>query len=536
MDRYSLLQRGLFPETLPPCFTTEDLKRALRGITPTIRSREFRRRQADYVRYNGTKHDRSRRYFGTPHPIAYFHVADFIHNHWTTFETKFNTSPFSVSRPKVGRSTDDRAVIIPSLSELTSEASRNLGHAPYVLKTDIAQFFPSIYTHSIPWAAHGIDAAKGESAPNASSLPFNALDFFVRNCQLAETRGVLVGPDAFRLVAEFIASGIDEALQARVGEHIVGAARHVDDFYIGLRSETDALIVLSALRELLQRYNLNVNDSKTKIMSALEPLNELWAQDLREQSRKLRQWGAGITTTGDEVILFLTRALQLAGQLNSDSPVKIALRTFDQIKGYTRNWWPVIEPYLQRIIFHHPHCIDYAALLVVKRFAIGESIDKEGWSAAAEELLKRHLAFNHHHEILWLVWMLLATEQPLSADLVMALCNNPNAHIRALMIAAASNGHVKGRLPLRLGSRLSSQDDGWLTGLVARATGYSGAQFSGDYADEFTHLANRHIVLIDLDAHVRSVRAADVHAISRTRYGYDNDDDDDDYAHDDDPF
>jgi len=42
---------------------------------------------------------------------------------------------------------------------ITSEASKRIGFSPYILKTDIAQFFPSIYTHSIAWSAHGIEQA-----------------------------------------------------------------------------------------------------------------------------------------------------------------------------------------------------------------------------------------------------------------------------------------------------------------------------------------------------------------------------------------
>lgn len=123
-DRYSLLQKGLFPETLPPCFTAVDLKRAMRGITEKVRTKELHKRSSDYVRYSGTKHDRSRRYFGTPNPISYFYVADFISRNWKPFEERFKSSPFSVSQPAIGKQSDDRPIIIPSLSELTTEASK----------------------------------------------------------------------------------------------------------------------------------------------------------------------------------------------------------------------------------------------------------------------------------------------------------------------------------------------------------------------------------------------------------------------------
>ncbi len=528
MDRYSLLQKGLFPETLPPCFTTVDLKRAMRGIVPAVRAKALHKRPTDYVRYNGTKHDGNRRYFGSPNPISYFYVSEFIAARWDEFLDRFSASPFSVSRPRLGRATDDRPVIIPSLSELTTEASKKIGHSPFILKTDIAQFFPSIYTHSISWAAHGISRSKSDTDPASSELYFNRLDFFVRNCQMAETRGVLVGPDAFRLVSEYVVGGLDQELIDAVGDEIVGAARHVDDYYIGLRSESSALLVLSKLREILQRYSLNVNDGKTKVLSGLEPLNDLWAQSLRKEARDLPRFGQHIV---DDVLLFVNRAVELSANLKSDSPVKIALRALDQSKSYNAHYWHHIEPYLQRIIFHHPHCIDYVALIVAKRVAIGEDIDKSGWTSAVHDLLRRHLAFNHHHEVVWLLWLSLCCELHLPEDLIAALVANPNAYIRALVIAGFTSGRIARRPKMSLGSRLPSTDQSWILNLHARSAGYSKASFSGAMAGEFEHLADRSVKLIDIQEHLDKVKRGTSHAISRTRYGYDGDDEDADPDH-----
>jgi hypothetical protein len=233
-DRYGLLQRGLFPETLPPCFTSADLKRGLRGVVRDLNAKAFHKRTTDYVPYNGTKHDGSRRFFASPNPIAYFHVASFIAKHWPMFAERFGSSPFSVSQPKLAPNTADRPIIIPSLSELTTIASAKLRYCSHILKTDIAQFFPSIYTHSIVWSAHGIEAAKRDQNADSQEVFFNSLDFFVRNCQRGETRGILVGPDAFRLIAEYVAAGLDSELHEALGTQIVGAARHVDDYYIGV--------------------------------------------------------------------------------------------------------------------------------------------------------------------------------------------------------------------------------------------------------------------------------------------------------------
>lgn len=84
---------------------------------------------------------------------------------------------------------EDRAIKVPSLSELSKHASKNLRYAPFILKADIAQCFPSLYTHSIAWAAHGIEQSKADTNKNSSVNTFNALDFFIRNGQKGNTRG-----------------------------------------------------------------------------------------------------------------------------------------------------------------------------------------------------------------------------------------------------------------------------------------------------------------------------------------------------------
>jgi hypothetical protein len=439
LERYALLSRGLFPETLPPCFTSSDIKRSLRGIVPATRAKALHRRPTDYVRYSSTKHDGSRRYFGTPNPVLYFYISEFISQHWNDFSQRYASSPFSVSVPRLATADADRPIIIPSLSELTSQASKNIGPSPFILKTDIAQFFPSIYTHSIPWAAHGIEAAKLDTSEASLQNYFNKLDFLTRNCQQAENRGILVGPDAFRLVAEYIAVGIDLSLRERVGDRIVGGARHVDDYYLGLRNETDGLIVLSALRDILQRYGLNINDSKTRILSGLDPLNELWAQELRRDARRLNSPLIG----SDEVIILITKAIDLAKIVGSESPIKIALRGLDQTRAYSRAWWDVIEPYLQRIAFHYSHSLDYICLLVVKRHSIQEDIDRAGWSSTVASLIRRHLAFNHHHEIVWLLWLAFSCGLEVAQDLIDEVSGNDNAHIRALLVQAFVDGKLR---------------------------------------------------------------------------------------------
>ncbi|MBZ9603335.1 RNA-directed DNA polymerase [Phyllobacterium chamaecytisi] len=518
-NRYWLIAKGFFPETLPPCFVSSDFQRAIRGIVADIDDKKFHKRPTEYIRYSGTKHDGNRRFFGTPHPISYFYVSTFVHKHWKKFERQFQISPFSVSAPKIPGNNADRSIQVSSLSEIAAQAQIKLRYAPYILKTDISQFFPSIYTHSISWAAHGIEASKADQSPKSNDLIFNQLDFFTRNCQSAQTRGVLVGPDAFRPIAEFVASSIDKSLHASVGNLIVGAVRHVDDFYIGLRTESDALVVLSQLRETLQKFELQINDSKTRIYNSLDPINDLWAQEIRKLTRETNSWHS----SREDLIYTLDRSLRISSEIGSQSPIKIVLRHLDQIKVYDRDHWDVVESYLQRICHHHPHCIDYVALLVVKRKAIGGQIDSSGWQEACQYLLLMHLAFNHHHEIVWLLWLLLSCRIDISDHVADELSKSQNGHVQALLLYAYKDERLRKKPSIKFASKLFTEDADWLTNLVARSIGITKASFSGKFASEFEHLADRKLALIDIEGYVSRLGERPSRAISRTRYGYDDD-------------
>jgi hypothetical protein len=150
---------------------------------------------------------------------------------WKTFERQFADSPFSISTPQPAEDDTARAIIVTPLSEVSTLAGRKVRHSPFILRADIAQFFPSIYTHTIAWAAHGKERCKKDRNPDSLANRFNRLDFFVQNAQSGQTRGVLIGPDAYRVISEFVAVKIDQELFDRCDKLIIGAARHVDDFY-----------------------------------------------------------------------------------------------------------------------------------------------------------------------------------------------------------------------------------------------------------------------------------------------------------------
>lgn len=527
VHRDSLLKKGFFPEILPPCFDSTDLPRAFRGIVGALKEHEFHRgRSTQYSRITGTKHDGNRRPYATPNPIPYFGVAQFISHNWKKINRGLSSGTFGISEPRIGSPKDDRSILIPPLSELSESLSKNIKYAPYIVKTDISQYFPSIYTHSISWVAHGIIQSKDDRNPKSKLNKFNALDWFCQQCQDGQTRGLLIGPDAFRIIAEYIATDIDRKLRERASTIIIGAVRHVDDYYIGVRSEVDGITTLSHLRQILQEYELQLNDSKTKIIPGTTPMDDIWAQNLRRLSQEEYH-------SYDRSSHLIDVAIEESSRINSESPLKLILRRLDIDEVYYSTIWGKIEQKLQRALYHFPHCIDYICLLVAKRFATDGDIDISGWKDTISLNLNKHIKFEHHHEITWLVWLSSVCNIYLSDDLIIGASKIDNPHINALIIAAYTNGMIQAKPPISFGNRLNSTRSDWLPNIIARSFGYTKSSFSGQLKDEFEHLSQKKLILIDFNKHIASMKDRKMEAISRSKYGYDSIDDDeeeDDWA------
>ncbi|WP_111474389.1 RNA-directed DNA polymerase [Methylobacterium sp. XJLW] len=525
-----LMEKGLFPETLPPCFDSSGIIKAFHGIISEINDRSLHKgRFTRYARYVGTKHDGNRRFYATPNPVSYLPIAQFLQSHERTLFRQYNKSAFSISAPQISEPSADRAISISSLSELSGRLSGKIRYAPYLLKTDIAQFFPSIYTHVIPWVAHGISSAKIDQNRHSKSVTFNKLDWYCQQCQNSQTRGIPIGPDAFRMIAESIACEIDKQLAQRAEKYIIGAVRHVDDYYIGIKSEFDAAIVLSTLRDVLQNFELQINDAKTRIVSGLEPIDDIWAQRLRAlDASPFSLDGPG---------RLLDEAYAQSRAINSESPMKLALRRLDQLRCYeSSSHWTRIQNQLQRIAFHFPHSLDYICLLAVKRFAISGEIDIDGWSEVASALISRHADFGHHHEICWMLWLVSCCRLNVPRAIIDRVSNIRDTHTSALLIAAYVSGRISHKPAIAFPKKLSSTDENWLHNTVARSDEFVKSSFGGPLSGEFEHISSRHVRLIDFEKHLSAVALENANAISRSKYGYDLEDSDEDYTDKDDEY
>lgn len=140
-----------------------------------------------------------------------------------------------------------------------NEAKRIIasGEYSYVVVTDIADFYPSIYLHNIETALREAVAESGKM------LHAEVLIRVIKGMHVSQThKGLPIGPQFSRPIAELILNEVDNILIKNGIKFI----RYVDDYRIFCKSETMAYRTLSFIaQKLYDLRNLKLNESKTNI-------------------------------------------------------------------------------------------------------------------------------------------------------------------------------------------------------------------------------------------------------------------------------
>ena len=152
------------------------------------------------------------------------------------------------------------------------------GEYNYVVITDIADFFPSIYFHNIETVLGECVQLSGKSSHVKSLLNM------VKAMHLCQThKGLPVGPQFSRPIAELILDSVDRELY----ENGIKFIRYVDDYKFFCESESDAykkLIFLS--QKLYDSTNLKLNGHKTKILP-IEIFQEKYINTTKENEKNI---------------------------------------------------------------------------------------------------------------------------------------------------------------------------------------------------------------------------------------------------------
>lgn len=269
-----LLNTGYFPESniLPPSFKIHDFKLKDKPYNRNVK--DLARRQLASISY--PKSLLTDRVFAVQDPRNYHDIVFYLHSEWENILNRLfpeNTKIFSYSMPipidtknqgSVGSLRSGRMIyewIQMAESDLVIDATSY----KYLAKTDITNFYCSVYTHSVAWAIAGSRETAFEDKDFA--LFGNKIDKLLQYSNDARTNGIPIGSALSDLIAELLLSWVDEKVSLELAELDFLAVRFKDDYRILCNTENDAKKVLSTISDELNKINLSLNETKTHIFS-----------------------------------------------------------------------------------------------------------------------------------------------------------------------------------------------------------------------------------------------------------------------------
>lgn len=203
------------------------------------------------------------------HPLIYVNLVNFI-----TIEKNWNKILELLNKPKkiiyctslpvesFKRDKDTKGVILNWWKNFEQLQIKKSMEYKYCMHTDISNCYPSIYTHSIPWAIMGKEDAKARKGDNCFG---NNLDELIRHMQYGQTNGIPQGSVLMDLIAEIVLNGVDLEIEKKLTEYKgrVEIFRYRDDYRIFGNTIEDVHEVTKYISEILSTWNFSLNSNKT---------------------------------------------------------------------------------------------------------------------------------------------------------------------------------------------------------------------------------------------------------------------------------
>jgi hypothetical protein len=269
-----LLKQGYYPEpyVVPPCFTISNFKLLEEKIETKAYDDKWQTKHLAEISFPKT--GLVQRTFGIMHPKIYHDIVwelmdswDDILTHIFNHENQIYSYSFPVSIPKDdGSKLRSGRMIYEFLEMAEKDLTAEAHNFKYLAKVDITNFYNSVYTHTISWAWIGdrIEALKDSGLYEKLGTRLDKLFQYAND---KRTNGIPVGPVLSDLVVEIILVERDIVISKKVEELKIQflATRFKDDYRFLCHSEQDCRSIIKIVIEVLNEFNLQVNEKKTNI-------------------------------------------------------------------------------------------------------------------------------------------------------------------------------------------------------------------------------------------------------------------------------
>ncbi len=436
-----LISHGFFAPELPPCFISDDLARYRESLWNAVES---------VPRLNNARHPGAKQFISEPawfyfprygrddrkhaviNPISYLAISKVLADNFVQLRSVSRSSRFSTS-PLVFDWVGSRAVFRPSI-DLRDDFRVNLAtrHERYVA-ADIRAFFHSVYTHSIPWAIYG----KPWSKRNRQISHYgNLLDLFCRNAQDGQTIGLPVGPDTSRLIAEVIASAVDQKLSEIVEIEDLDASRYIDDYTIAVASGMSGDGVIAAVRQAAAFFELELNNDKSSVELTSSRPSTGWKQAaLAHVPRNDR-------TTNS----FLRFFYEVGRVCNEHPELNVEKFAFQNARSAFVNAdeWSALQSHLINAYRRNSTLVSLLVEVLVLREIEHGDLERAKLSGFLERRLPELAQENRTGEIIWLLLLVVRLELELPSSRLAPLFQLENSMVALMLTYAANQGTLSG--------------------------------------------------------------------------------------------
>ena len=471
MNTYEILARGYLPKELPPPFTSESLANAVQANRQNLPTNfSCTPGGQGNVRSRPTVHNLARvgilrRRLSIPNPINYFQLADAIDTNRQALLQHVTSSKLSLTTPQAAPGSQRAIDPVKDWSYLPIARSLCRASARYVLQTDIDNFYPSIYTHVIPWALHTKPVAKQKQRD--FGLIGNVLDLNIRNSQDQQTLGIHIGPDCSLVIAEIILSKVDVAL---VNAGLASGFRYLDDYEFGFATYSEAEQALADLQGELGVYELYLNPRKTLLFELPSAIERPWASELRRFG--IRQGGSGQEI---DLIGYVSRAYELSQNYPDESVLRFALGRMRRNVIVPRNW-PLYESTLLHIAAVEPGTLSTVVDELYRYDQAGYQVGLPKVADVLHQVIRQNGSVNHGSEVAWAIWGCLLFGIALDDQTASQTTQMEDSVVAVLALDAKAKGLMSNNVNLTLwASMMTTQslfEENWLLSYEANVKGW----------------------------------------------------------------
>jgi len=182
----------------------------------------------------------------------------------------------------------------------------------HVLQTDVVDCYGSLYTHSIPWAIHGLVRSKKEKGD--LSLLGNKIDSYIQDGRYGQTNGIPQGSVLMDFIAELVLGYIDEQINLKLGQPTdFRILRYRDDYRIFANNDNKTEEILKIVSQELMSIGMKLGVSKTVLSRNvvegsikqdklagidLQDLGDANAKTMQKQLLRLHSFGQRFPNSG----------------------------------------------------------------------------------------------------------------------------------------------------------------------------------------------------------------------------------------------